>query len=778
MATSPIDPVKLVELRGKRDLSQRALAELASCSKATIEKAERGEALRDSLIARIAAALGVAPSALIDRPPEGSDPRVQFASYLEQLRSDFEAMRFLDIRLVDSGAQQSIPTIDELFVEPYLLTSPRNPEATPADWTSKEGLGDDCQNRRASAVLGKPGHYMIDGPPGSGKSTLMAWFILQLAQSHSTALSAQLGERLPIPIVLREIDLFPEMTWRDLLRQFHQWCGRKQYESEKTIELNDLIAWVTTGRAVLIFEGVDELSLESRRILRSLVWQLINEFPDNVIIGTTRLVGYEECPFDQRDLPVSLAAAAKGSKAGKHRASPDLEDAPAPQRQTMMTRLSLGLFDDRQIRDFCQHWYRRALSDHMARIEAEKLWKAIHDSPSTLTLARIPNVLTIMSGLFENDHVLPHGKAKLYSRIADLYLDGLDRAKGIQAEQKLRFPLEDRKLWLGRVAWEIQLRRAAHDPDDDDDEVLLISAQQFLGWVADESRDPNDPEAAPTSGELKLFLRLVQTRAGLIVERGPDRYSFVHLSFVEYFAAHYLLHSFEDPVGRPFQAVSGTPRKNKRGPNPLSLFAGQPLWHEVILFAIEAARATLPKKRSLLLKQLIPWFDPQTATAPAARSEEQITIRSNEWIILTRLSEDRHAGLETSQQRIRQACQVWADRVDPLDDARWIRDDRFRDRWLSETSPDFADAMWDQTLSPLVMERRETRGERREPAGHSDGSLRSPGDFGEIADNGPPLTAIGLSGLSGYGLSPTAARALVRIIAQRLTDCPAVWIVR
>lgn len=62
----------------------------------------------------------------------------------------------------------------------------------------------------------------------------------------------------------------------------------------------------------------------------------------------------------------------------------------------------------------------------------------IQASESTTTLARFPNILTLMAGLHERRQVLPDGRARLYSAVTDLYLTHIDQMRGIDHGLKAR----------------------------------------------------------------------------------------------------------------------------------------------------------------------------------------------------------------------------------------------------------------------------------------------------------------------------------------------------
>ena len=91
---------KLKELRASRGMTQAELAQKADVSATYISEMEHGDTTPGiDLIARLAGALGVAPSELL--PPKGADPlpvlRKQAKEMLEKLLRDGDVEAFLKL---------------------------------------------------------------------------------------------------------------------------------------------------------------------------------------------------------------------------------------------------------------------------------------------------------------------------------------------------------------------------------------------------------------------------------------------------------------------------------------------------------------------------------------------------------------------------------------------------------------------------------------------------------------------------------------------------------
>ncbi len=357
--------------RKKKGLSQQQLAEAAGCSKRTVERAEDGENLRPKVIAAIARQLDLPLEQLILERDDNDRLRELFEDYLRLISDNFDSLRILEIRTISEGAmsQLPVPPINQLFVEPFLTSHSISPEETPRHWRNVSS---------ATEILAKQvGLTVVLGDPGSGKSSLVAYITHQLAQREPTALSRALQDRIPIPIVLREmrfphsppltsdhsdtpqsykhssnkesdsaLQKIPRLEWEQLIDSFYEWCGSRPGGARRgSAEM--LKEQIRDGRALIMLDGLDELPRQIRLEVRNAVWDLIDECPNVSIICTSRPLGYAEAPFEKPDNRLLSA-----------QESDDDFDAEPRSPRSRPTVWYLSHFDDNQIRRFTENWYK------------------------------------------------------------------------------------------------------------------------------------------------------------------------------------------------------------------------------------------------------------------------------------------------------------------------------------------------------------------------------------------------------------------------------------
>ena len=445
--------------------------------------------------------------------------------------------------------------IELMFVQP--LVSPRSisVDSDPNDWTNQ------CES--IYAALERYRRVLLLGDPGTGKTTLLNRLSWELTfAQRSGPFVKRFGWVLPMPMVLRELHIDGINTFDDLRGTF-----LSQPVAEPLRDGDFLHTMLEQGRALLMLDGIDELGGKNARIdLRAAVYDGMRRFPKCLWLLSSRIVGYGEVSFGRRLEPGHSGIATLDA------------DAPAIGRRHMVP------FDIRRIRSFVHNWY--ALRDGNAHKagRAADLVEVISQDESLLRLARIPNVLALMALVHRMEATLPHERSVLYRRIAEAYLESIDKHRGI-SESTLDLPRK--KMCLARVGYEMQRRRAS-----DAESELIASRRDVRQWIHSEMKRSKVVEGVPTAAE---FLSFLGRRSGLLVPKANDRYAFSHLSFQEYFAAEAL----EGGVTGFRWAKDG---RSSLGfsRDQVASWARQPAWLETFCFLFEMV-ADRPEWHSALL---------------------------------------------------------------------------------------------------------------------------------------------------------------------------------
>ncbi|HEY4691155.1 MAG TPA: SUMF1/EgtB/PvdO family nonheme iron enzyme [Anaerolineae bacterium] len=338
---------------------------------------------------------------------------------------------------------------------------------------------------------------IILGDPGAGKTTFLKFLALTLALGAGEQIG--LGHRLPI--------LAPLSAYANAL-------------SERDVRLDDFIAEyfrdigadlpiaallqdaLKQGKALILLDGLDEVK---DMALRHIVVERVADFytfrrrAGNKFVLTSRIVGYRE-----------VRPTAQG-----------------------LAECTLIDFEDDEIADFVSKWTaaleKQAQGETtVARLDAEherrELLDAVQRNTSVRTLASNPLLLTILALMKRQGVTLPERRVELYDQYVRTLLSSWNRARGLgrpptrdlDVVQTLRI-LAPLALWMHEVNPGAGLVKR----EDLRRELMAICEQ----------RGDADAEAAA-----RQFLSDVHDHAGLLLERGPGEYGFIHLTFEEYLA--------------------------------------------------------------------------------------------------------------------------------------------------------------------------------------------------------------------------------------------------
>ncbi len=361
-------------------------------------------------------------------------------------------------------------------------------------------------------------HLVVLGDPGCGKSTLVKQVAHSFSTSNKPGWTTHFGNLLPIPIILRDYRTVEWNSYEDMLRDF---IKKLDKDVSGLVTPEWFMGYLERGEAIVLLDGIDEVgSAEGRRHLRDqIVASLIEKFPNSYFILTSRIIGYDEVPFEER------AAATK-----EHRGF--VIESLTGRLDTY--RCYVTPFNDEDIEQFITRWYAAREADSERRREGiESLKRALAQNDRVRLLASNPSLLTLIALIHRITANLPSGRVKLYDKITEAYLETIEKFRGVGMHDAT---LEQKRRWLARVGWEMQSRR-----DDETEGDLLASRADVGKWLKEAIAE----QRGNAEEEAKEFLDYITRRSGLLIPRGVDDagndlFSFVHLTFQEYFAALHL----------------------------------------------------------------------------------------------------------------------------------------------------------------------------------------------------------------------------------------------
>jgi internalin A len=515
--------------------------------------------------------------------------------------------------------------LEKLFVEPSVspqYLSPDALEATPPPATQ----------RISTALLEHP-RVVLLGDPGSGKSTIVNWICTVSSRSTNNSLTGKIGAPLvPVPLVLRELGLGrdfvrlsePGLLWDRLLELFlaRPVAAHLHADREKHSRFEDSLLgrMLITGQAFMLLDGIDEIgSLESRSALRDAVHEGMRRYPRCRWLLTSRVVGYDEIPFDS----LSSALAPEeyfalldekminafppkdtGNSIGEGFIKGLVAGMQKPPAVQAASRFYLAPFDNDQVEQFTRLWWAHHESNpHLAGTKPTQFLNALRQSPGARSLARLPHLLTMIALIYRVRAELPDGRALLYSLIADAYLGTLDKERGLEHLRPIPHGVDEMSRWLAAVAWHLQ-RQRTEKPDAE--AGVFITRSELLDLLS-KVIPPKPDDSSHHVAE--LFVDYVARRSALLLPRGQapsgdDLYAFLHLSFQEYFAAQFLRDRVADPEWRQLDAEN---EQYGTRPEDLQRYATLPVWRETLIFLFESAALVSRVFPQRLTERLFHW---------------------------------------------------------------------------------------------------------------------------------------------------------------------------
>ena len=558
-------------------------------------------------------------------------------AYLSNVRDWHGYVRFLG--LPDRRDNPDV-LIDRLFVEPLLTARNVSPDEDPSSWI------DGAETVFEALKTARP--VMLLGDPGTGKSTLLNYLVWLLARPTGDLWAERMGAwLLPVPMVLRELHIRDATDFDGLLHGFLNHAMSEPLRNGSY--LHEMLA---EGKAFILLDGIDEIGdPTARQHLRTAVFDGFARYPRCRWLLSSRIVGYDEAPFDsESNLPAQRSTRSDSrTESLKRSLRADGWKMPAPEglHETADTarRFDVGAvviryiapFDDQRIKAFARNWYvQREAAKGRAGDNAMHLVRAVHADDAILRLARIPNLLTMMALIHRIEATLPHGRALLYERIAEAYLESIDRFRGVNSGA---YNLQQKRRWLARVGYEMQ-RRRSHDQLSEkggDESELLAESGDVISWLSEEM-DQGVTSEGMSAAE---FMDFVCRRSGLLLPRSEGRYAFAHLSFQEYFAAVALE---REVTGSSW--ARGERTRLRLTHNTLAEWAGQSAWRETFAFLFEL----LASKEDWHADLLEAVFGKQFSRF-ASTKEASVVSDLNRAQLLARLVVNPRSGLPRKKER-------------------------------------------------------------------------------------------------------------------------------
>ncbi len=339
------------------------------------------------------------------------------------------------------------------------------------------GLGERAEKVDGLELVARPDsqRIFILGKPGAGKTTFLKYLTIQAAKGKI--------ERVPIFISLKgwadsELDLLPYIA--------------RQFEICDFPDPQPLVEMILRqGRALVLFDGLDEVNREARermRLLPSLV-DFGKQYLDSQILITCR-----------------IAASDYVFEGFKY--------------------VEIADFNEGQMLAFARKWFK---DDQPMR---DKFWSEFNkdENQGLRELARSPLLLALLCLSFAETRTFPQRRVEIYEESLDALLKKWDTSRQIERDTIYH------KLSLGRKR-QMFARLAAQSFETGTYFFRQGELEkQILAYL--HNLPPADQEEDIDG---TVVLKAIEAQHSIFVERARRVYAFAHLTFQEYFTAKYIV---------------------------------------------------------------------------------------------------------------------------------------------------------------------------------------------------------------------------------------------
>lgn len=339
---------------------------------------------------------------------------------------------------------------------------------------------------------------VIVGDPGGGKSTLTQLLCFEMAKRltvdplKSAKTPDERDLRLPLRVVIRTLDNRQRGTAGYTILDYLRDELRPALDNDGKLTQRFLVQVLTTGKAVLLFDGLDEiLEVGRRRQMSSYIEQFVDTYAACQALVTSRAVGYSDAPLSG-DFDVFILS--------------------------RLNREEITKFAEKLI---------RAIGGKNRDPKTGAVTFIKQTESNAADLRQNPLLLGLMVYIFTEKGDVPDNRPEIYRACSQLLFLKWDQRRDILFDYPDDFELLD---LFGCLAVQI-----FGDPEAEEgvSEGWLFDKVRafFFDWYSDRAK---------AAAAARALVKFITGRAWVMCDVGPGVYKFTHRTFLEYFVARRL----------------------------------------------------------------------------------------------------------------------------------------------------------------------------------------------------------------------------------------------
>ena len=469
-----------------RQLARTTLYERAEIEKAPLPKKRNPEKLETES--------KKLESIVDEHRPEyfSNQPTTDITTYaFEQLYEKQAVQRNKYITPPNFDIARKLP-IEQLFVQPVLLRIPTRGNKPPIEVKQEE-------------IFRNTHRAVIVGSPGSGKSTLVHKLCYDLAAHNSQNHIASKKELVPLLVILRDYAA-EKKEHRSSILEFIETEAKATYQlpspPKRTFEY-----LLLSGRALVIFDGLDELSDSNfRQEIRDDIEAFCHLYSSAHVLVTSRDISYEQAPLDEKQFEL----------------------------------FRLAPFAEKQVIEYVTKWFNLMDIEATSKQRQLKVDAFMKESCHVADLRSNPLMLALLCGIYREENYIPKHRTDVYEKCATMLFERWDKSRNLYfppiMEEHVRPLIEYLAHW---IYTDERLRMGV--PEN----ALLTKTILYLNeWLFE-----NVDKAERMAHE---FIQFCVGRVWVFFDVGTNKegeklFQFAHASFLDYFAASYIVRTSRTP---------------------------------------------------------------------------------------------------------------------------------------------------------------------------------------------------------------------------------------